>query len=338
MEAASETRQQTVRQETLDGPSDGSQSGARGRARHRSRRHCGLRARSAAATNRRPTRPPSKPCARRSTSLRHRRHGRDRRRRARRSADALSSARRSAPAASPVDIALDPLEGTTLTAKALPNALAVIAMAEHGHAAACARHLYGQDRHRPGLSRTGVIDLDADPADNILALAKAKGVEPSEITACVLDRPRHAAIIARIRKAGAAVQPDHRRRHRGRDRHHRSRRPASTSIWARAARRKACWRRRHCAASADRCRRGSSSRTTTNAPAPRVWASPISTANTRCSIWPRATCVFAATGVTDGSMLTGVHAPRRLRHHRKHPDAFGHAHGALDQGAASPPG
>ena len=105
-----------------------------------------------------------------------------------------------------VDIALDPLEGTTLTAKAMANALAVMAMAEPGTHAACARHLYGQDRHRPRLSRTALIDLDAEPGDNINALAKAKGVEPHEITACVLDRPRHEELIAKIRKAGAAVQ------------------------------------------------------------------------------------------------------------------------------------
>jgi fructose-1,6-bisphosphatase II / sedoheptulose-1,7-bisphosphatase len=52
----------------------------------------------------------------------------------------------------------------------------------------------------------GVIDLDADPADNIMALAKAKGVKPNEITACILDRPRHEKIIARVRHAGAAIQ------------------------------------------------------------------------------------------------------------------------------------
>jgi fructose-1,6-bisphosphatase II / sedoheptulose-1,7-bisphosphatase len=105
----------------------------------------------------------------------------------------------------PVDIALDPLEGTTLTAKALPNALTVVAIAE--------RHslLHAPDTYMdkiaigPGFPE-GVVDLDADPAANINALARAKGVSPFEITACILDRPRHAAIIDSVRKAGGAVR------------------------------------------------------------------------------------------------------------------------------------
>ena len=93
------------------------------------------------------------------------------------------------------------------------------------------------------------------PAENIMRLAKAKGVKPAEITALLLDRPRHADMIAAVRKTGAAVSADHRRRRRRRDPLPPSRTPpASTSISASAARRKACWRRRRCAASAVRCR------------------------------------------------------------------------------------
>jgi len=105
----------------------------------------------------------------------------------------------------PVDIALDPLEGTTLTAKALPNALTVIAIAEKGSLLNAPDTYMDKIAIGPGFPE-GVIDLDAEPAENIAALAKAKGVPPSEITACVLDRPRHAAIIEGVRRAGGAVR------------------------------------------------------------------------------------------------------------------------------------
>jgi fructose-1,6-bisphosphatase II / sedoheptulose-1,7-bisphosphatase len=104
-----------------------------------------------------------------------------------------------------IDIALDPLEGTTLCAKAMPDSLAVIAMAEGGsllHAPDC---YMSKIAIGPGYP-DGVVDLDADPADNIKALAKAKGVEPSQITACILDRPRHADLIAKVREAGAGIR------------------------------------------------------------------------------------------------------------------------------------
>ena len=105
----------------------------------------------------------------------------------------------------PVDIALDPLEGTTLTAKGLPNALAVMAMAEAGTLLHAPDTYMDKIAIGPGYAN-GVIDLDAAPADNILSLAKAKGVKPERITALVLDRPRHEKIIAGIRSTGAAVQ------------------------------------------------------------------------------------------------------------------------------------
>src|SRR5271154_1879364 len=86
-----------------------------------------------------------------------------------------------------VDIALDPLEGTTLTAKALANALAGMAMAEPG-TLLNAPDTYMDKIAVGGGYKEGVIDLDADPADNIRSLAKAKGVKPHEITALILDR------------------------------------------------------------------------------------------------------------------------------------------------------
>ncbi|MEQ9144983.1 MAG: class II fructose-bisphosphatase [Parvibaculaceae bacterium] len=103
-----------------------------------------------------------------------------------------------------VDIALDPLEGTTLTAKNMQNALAVVAMAEGG-TLLNAPDVYMDKIAIGGGYPDGIVDLDAPAADNIKALAKAKGVDVSEITACVLDRPRHADLIAEIRKVGARV-------------------------------------------------------------------------------------------------------------------------------------
>jgi fructose-1,6-bisphosphatase II / sedoheptulose-1,7-bisphosphatase len=104
-----------------------------------------------------------------------------------------------------IDIALDPLEGTTLTAKALPNALAVMAMAEPG-TLLNAPDTYMDKIAIGGGYPEGTIDLDADPAENIRSLAKAKGVKPSEITALILDRPRHSKIIESVRSTGAAVR------------------------------------------------------------------------------------------------------------------------------------
>ena len=103
-----------------------------------------------------------------------------------------------------IDVALDPLEGTTLCAKAMPNSIAVIAMADSGSL------LHAPDTYMDKIAigggyPEGTVDLDAPPQDNIKALAKAKGVRPSGITACILDRPRHAELIAAVRETGAAV-------------------------------------------------------------------------------------------------------------------------------------
>ena len=104
-----------------------------------------------------------------------------------------------------VDIAVDPLEGTTICAKAMPNALAVLAISERGGLLHAPDIYMNKIAIGPGYP-PGTVDLDAPPAANIEALAKAKGVPVSEITACILDRPRHAELIAAVRKAGAAVQ------------------------------------------------------------------------------------------------------------------------------------
>ena len=104
-----------------------------------------------------------------------------------------------------VDIALDPLEGTTLTAKDMPNALTVIAMAPRGTL------LHAPDVYMeklaigPGYPKD-VVSLDMSPKERVEALAKAKGVAPSGITVCVLERPRHEATIAELRATGCAIR------------------------------------------------------------------------------------------------------------------------------------
>ena len=103
-----------------------------------------------------------------------------------------------------IDIALDPLEGTTITAKGAPNALAVIAMAEH-RGFLNAPDVYMDKIAVGGGLPDGVVDLDEGPAKNLKALARAKKVDVADIVACILDRPRHAELIAKTREAGARI-------------------------------------------------------------------------------------------------------------------------------------
>jgi fructose-1,6-bisphosphatase II / sedoheptulose-1,7-bisphosphatase len=104
-----------------------------------------------------------------------------------------------------VDIAVDPLEGTTLCAKNMPGSIATMAMADGGTLLHAPDVYMKKIAIGPGYDKN-VIELDASPEENIRRLAKAKGVNPSAITALVLDRPRHADIIASIRASGAAVR------------------------------------------------------------------------------------------------------------------------------------
>ena len=104
-----------------------------------------------------------------------------------------------------VDIAVDPLEGTTICAKAMPNALAVLAISAEGGLLHAPDMYMNKIAIGPGYP-DGIVDLDRSPKDNLEALAKAKGVPVSEITACILDRPRHSELIAEVRKAGAGIQ------------------------------------------------------------------------------------------------------------------------------------
>ncbi len=103
-----------------------------------------------------------------------------------------------------IDIALDPLEGTTITAKGGANALAVIAMADDGG------FLHAPDVYMdklavgPGLEK-GVVDIDRSPTENLNALAEARGIQVEDLVACILDRPRHQELIEEVRKAGARI-------------------------------------------------------------------------------------------------------------------------------------
>ncbi|MEM9670012.1 MAG: class II fructose-bisphosphatase [Pseudomonadota bacterium] len=103
-----------------------------------------------------------------------------------------------------IDIALDPLEGTTLTAKAMPNALAVLAISPRGGLLHSPDVYMDKIAVGPGYD-AGIVSLDATPAENITELAKAKGVDVSNVTACVLDRTRHGDIIESLRSVGARI-------------------------------------------------------------------------------------------------------------------------------------
>lgn len=104
-----------------------------------------------------------------------------------------------------VDLAVDPLEGSTLCAKALPNALSVMALAEGGSLLKVPPIYMEKIAIGPGFPE-GLVDLDAAPADNLKALALAKSVPVSEIAVCILDRPRHAKLIEEVRASGAALR------------------------------------------------------------------------------------------------------------------------------------
>ena len=108
-------------------------------------------------------------------------------------------------AAFKVDVAVDPVEGSTLCAKALPNALSVLAVAERGSLLKVPTIYMDKIAIGPGYPE-GLVDLDATPADNLKALAAAKNAPIAEITVCMLDRPRHAKLIEDVRETGASLR------------------------------------------------------------------------------------------------------------------------------------
>lgn len=104
-----------------------------------------------------------------------------------------------------VDLAVDPVEGSTLCAKALPNALSVLAVAARGSLLKVPTMYMDKIAIGPGFP-DGLVDLDASPTDNLTALAEAKGVPLNEITVCMLDRPRHSKLIEEVRASGATLK------------------------------------------------------------------------------------------------------------------------------------
>jgi len=105
----------------------------------------------------------------------------------------------------PVDIAVDPVDGTTLTALGRGNAIAVIAVSERDSMFNPGPCVY-MDKIAVGPECRGVVDLNASPTDNLKAVAKAKGERVRDVTAVILDRPRHAALIEEVRAAGARIR------------------------------------------------------------------------------------------------------------------------------------
>jgi fructose-1,6-bisphosphatase II len=103
------------------------------------------------------------------------------------------------------DVAVDPIDGTTLMAKGMPNALSVLAVAERG-AMYDPSAVFYMEKMAVGPEAADVIDISAPVAENIRRVAKAKGVGVASVTVCVLDRPRHAELVAEIRRAGARVR------------------------------------------------------------------------------------------------------------------------------------
>ncbi|HYT25847.1 MAG TPA: class II fructose-bisphosphatase [Actinomycetota bacterium] len=104
-----------------------------------------------------------------------------------------------------VDIAVDPVDGTSLTAKSMPNAIAVVALSEQGTMFDPGPCVY-MEKLAVGRDGAGVVDFEAPIGANLLALAKAKGGEVPDLTVCILDRPRHADVIREVREAGARIK------------------------------------------------------------------------------------------------------------------------------------
>ena len=103
------------------------------------------------------------------------------------------------------DVAVDPIDGTTLLSKGMPNALAVLAVAERG-AMFDPSAVFYMEKLAVGPEAAGVVDLSAPVAENVRRVAKAKHVDVSDVTVCILDRPRHQDLVAQVREAGARVQ------------------------------------------------------------------------------------------------------------------------------------
>lgn len=105
-----------------------------------------------------------------------------------------------------VDIAVDPLEGTTLLSKGLPNALSVVALTERGQIFKCPHEIVYMDKMAVGAEARGSIDITASPTQNLRWIAKAKRCSVADLTVVILDRPRHQGIIEEVRASGARIK------------------------------------------------------------------------------------------------------------------------------------
>jgi fructose-1,6-bisphosphatase II len=103
------------------------------------------------------------------------------------------------------DVAVDPIDGTTMMAKGMPNSIAVLAVAERGSMFDPSAVFY-MDKIATGPEAAGVIDITAPVAENIKAVARAKGMAPEDVTVCILDRPRHEKLAQEVRDAGARIR------------------------------------------------------------------------------------------------------------------------------------
>ena len=188
-----------------------------------------------------------------------------------------------------IDIALDPLEGTTITAKAGPNSLAVLAAAEEGCLLNAPDTYMDKIAVGPGYPE-GVISLAKSPTENVKAVAAAKGVAPADIVVCVLDRPRHAEMIAELRGLGCGIYliPDG---------------DVAGVIavtdedTAKAVRLRACWRQQRCGVSAGNSAVAWCFAMKMKKSGPANGASPTSTGSTSWKIWPRVTASLPRRGL-----------------------------------------
>ena len=232
-----------------------------------------------------------------------------------------------------VDIAVDPLEGTTLCAKNMPGSIATMAMADGGTLLHAPDVYMQKIAVGPGYAK-GVVELDASPADNVRRLAKAKGVDASAITVLVLDRPRHSDIINGVRSTGAAVRlitdgdvagvihcadPDN----TGVDMYIGTG-GAPEGVLAAVALR--------CIGGQMQCR------LILDTEEKRERARKMGVTDPRMIYgiedMAKGDCLFAATGVTDGLAALGRQVPQGCDRDRDRGDALGHRHRALHQGRA----